>query len=161
MIRKLAGLVGRRIQDLEKITTFAKIHIDNKDVLSLLDYQSIKTLSMKDYDELKRRTNIGRDILARIRIHQYAEDLVRNFTTKAYEKETQSPVAMNIDNQMVLLFDMYDALRMDRLYKDAFAHREALRLLRDHFADRFELQLLDRFIRFEDEYRELYDNFIL
>ena len=161
MIRKLAGLVGRRIQDLEKITTFAKIHIDNKDVLSLLDYQSIKTLSMKDYDELKRRTNIGRDILARIRIHQYAEDLVRNFTTKAYEKETQSPVAMNIDNQMVLLFDMYDALRMDRLYKDAFSHREAVRFLRDHFADRFELQLLDRFIRFEDEFRELYDNFIL
>jgi hypothetical protein len=101
---------------------------------------------MKDYDELKRRTNIGRDILARIRIHQYAEDLVRNFTTKAYEKETQSPVAMNLDNQMVLLFNMYDALHMDRLYKDVF---------------RFELQLLDRFIRFEDEFRELYDNFIL
>jgi hypothetical protein len=161
MIRKLAGVVGRRIQDLESITTFAKIHIDNKDVLTLLDYQSVTSLSMKDYDELKRRTNIGRDILSRIRIHQYAEDLVRNFTTKAYEKETQAPVAMSLDNQMVLLFDMYDALRMDRLYKDSFAHREAVRILRDHFADRFELQLLDRFIRFEDEFRELYDNFIL
>jgi hypothetical protein len=47
MIRKLAGLIGKRIQELESITTFAKVHIDQKDVLTLLDYESITTLTSK------------------------------------------------------------------------------------------------------------------
>ena len=162
MIRKLAGLIGKRIQELEAITTFAKIHIDQKDVLTLLDYESIQTLNPRDYAEIERRTTVGRRILKRIRIHQYAEDLIRNFTNRAFEKELgEPPVAMNLETQLVLLFDLYDALRMDRLYKDAFTHREAVRILRDQFSDMFEFQLLDRFIRFEDEFRELYDTFVL
>jgi response regulator RpfG family c-di-GMP phosphodiesterase len=162
MIRKLAGLIGKRIQELEAITTFAKIHIDQKDVLTLLDYESIQTLNPRDYAEIERRTTVGRRILKRIRIHQYAEDLIRNFTKRAFEKELgEPPVAMNLETQLVLLFDLYDALRMDRLYKDAFTHREAVRILRDQFSDMFEFQLLDRFIRFEDEFRELYDTFVL
>jgi len=162
MIRKLAGLIGKRIQELDAITTFAKIHIDQKDVLTLLDYESIQTLNPRDYAEIERRTTIGRRILKRIRIHQYAEDLVRNFTKRAFEKELgEPPVAMNLETQLVLLFDLYDALRMDRLYKDAFTHRESVRILRDQFSDMFEFQLLDRFIRFEDEFRELYDTFVL
>jgi hypothetical protein len=162
MIRKLAGLIGKRIQELESVTTFAKVHIDQKDVLTLLDYESITTLTPRDYAEIERRTTIGRNILKRIRIHQYAEDLVRNFTKKAFEKDLgEPPVAMNVETQLVLLFDLYDALRMDRLYKDAFTHRESVRIIRDQFSDMFEFQLLDRFIRFEDEFRELYDTFVL
>jgi len=70
-------------------------------------------------------------------------------------------VAMNLETQLVLLFDLYDALRMDRLYKDAFTHRESVRIIRDQFSEMFEFQLLDRFIRFEDEFREIYDTFVL
>lgn len=163
LVRKLAGLLQLNVTEAEEIADFAKVHIDKRELLTLMDFKHVKVLSQRDYTEIEERTHIGREVLNRLRINQLSEDLVRSHCHNGFDrffKESET-ISMDTRSQLVLLTDIYDALRMDRLYKDEFSHRDAIRIIRDSFSDYFEFQVVDRFIRFESEFRDLYDNFIL
>ncbi|XMB66838.1 hypothetical protein RI065_11205 [Mycoplasmatota bacterium zrk1] len=161
--RKLAGVLKLSIDECNKTFDFAKVHIDKRDYLTLMDFKYNKILSQDNYEEIKERTHIAREIIHRLRINQYSEDLVRNHCQTAFDKQlfSEDHVSLDINSQIVLVIDIYDALRMDRLYKDEFSHMEAVRTIRDYFSKYFDFQIVDRFIRFEEEFREKYDNFIL
>ncbi len=163
LVRKLAGLLKLNIQEAEEISDFAKIHIDKRDYLTLMDFKHVKVLSQKDYAEIEERTHIGREVLARLRISQLSEDIVRTHCHSGFERQFKDldTLSMDLRSQLVLLTDLYDVLRMDRLFKDEFSHRDSLRIIRDSFSQYFDFQVVDRFIRFESEFRDLYDNFIL
>ncbi|XMB85688.1 hypothetical protein RJG79_09775 [Mycoplasmatota bacterium WC44] len=161
--RKLGGLIKLNLDECNEVFDFCKIHIDKREYLTLLDFKYAKVLNQKDYSEIKERTKVGREVIHRLRINQYAEDLVRNHCQNAFEKRlfTDETISLDVRSQLVLIADIYDALRMDRLYKDEFTHLESIRIIRDYFSSYFEFQLVDRFIRFENEFKEKYDNFIL
>lgn len=163
LVRKLAGLLKIQMDEVENYTDFAKIHIDKRDFLTLMDFKHVKVLSQRDYAEIEERTQIGREVLNRLRINQLSEDIVRSHCHNGFERQFKDSetIAMDLRSQLVLLTDIYDALRMDRLYKDEFSHRDAIRIIRDSFSKYFEFQVVDRFIRFESEFRDVYDNFIL
>lgn len=163
LVRKLAGLLQIHVNDVESMADFAKIHIDKREYLTLMDFKHVKVLSQKNYAEIEERTRIGREVLSRLRINQLSEDIVRSHCHSGFERQFKDTdtISMDLKSQLVLLTDIYDALRMDRLYKDEFSHRDAVRIIRDSFSNYFEFQVVDRFIRFESEFRDLYDNFIL
>ncbi len=163
LVRKLAGLLKLHIDEVEGYADFAKIHIDKRDFLTLMDFKHVKVLSQRDYAEIEERTHIGREVLNRLRLNQLSEDLVRTHCHNGFErtfKESET-ISLDLRSQLILLTDLYDALRMDRLYKDEFSHRDAIRIIRDSFSKYFDFQVVDRFIRFESEFRDIYDNFIL
>ena len=163
LVRKLAGLLQLNVGESENIASFSKVHIDKREFLTLMDFKHVKVLSQRDYAEIEERTHIGREVLNRLRLNQLSEDLVRSHCHNGFDRtyKESDTIALDIRSQLVLLTDIYDALRMDRLYKDEFSHRDAIRIIRDSFSTYFEFQVVDRFIRFESEFRDLYDNFIL
>jgi len=161
--RKLAGLLKMNQNQIEEVFDFSKVHIDRRDYLTLMDYKYIKVLSEKDYEDIEERTKFAREIISRLRVNQFSEDLVRNHCHSTFGKRdfTVEKTTLDIKSQIVLLMDIYDALRMDRLYKNEFNHIESIRVIRENFSSHFDFQVLDRFIRYENEFREMYDNFIL
>lgn len=162
LVGKLSGLLQLSLTEIDKIVEFSKIHIDKTNLLTLLDYQNANVLSEKDYTEIEERTLVGREVLQRLRINQLAEDMVRGHTHAGFERTTdESTMVLNLKSQIVLLVDLYDALRMDRLFKDEFSHRDSVRIIRDYFSATFDFQVVDRFIKHETEFRDLYDSFIL
>lgn len=64
---------------------------------------------------------------------------------------------ISIWSQIVSLADVYDALVSKRVYKDAFAYEEALKMIQDGKCGVFNPELLEMFVSCEPEIRKLYE----
>ena len=57
-----------------------------------------------------------------------------------------------------MLCEMYVTLRSIKSYKKAFNHRISMEMLTQHYNIYYDNDILDRFIRFNEEFENIYDN---
>ncbi|WP_235025423.1 HD-GYP domain-containing protein [Caballeronia terrestris] len=114
-------------------------------------------LTPAEYEIVKLHTSIGRDIVNSARqLHDGPNEFLDYVWEIAYchhEKWDGSgyPQGLSGDNipvsaRLTALADVYDALLSRRIYKDAYSHQEAIRLIAEGRAGHFDPDLTDIFL---------------
>lgn len=159
MSSRLGNYLGYSPKLCKEIFDFSTIHIDRKDMLSLSDYDEKEVLDEDDFRKIREKTMIGSVIIKRLQLDQKGEDIVRAHFEKTADQDfikEMNGIQNNRESQVILLAEVYDILRQDRNYKRALKHSRAIDLLQLEFYPYFDPQILDRFVKYTDDFESLY-----
>lgn len=158
MTYKLALLSGKDEKGALALKDYATIHLNSE--VNLVTNSSMS--SEEQFNLLKEETKLGSLVLKREQLERKTEDIIRahleGANTKEFEEQMHS-YQNDLDSQIVMLCDMYISLRSVRTYKRAINHNNTIELLKNSYRIYYDQMLFERFIKFSDEFREMYDNF--
>ena len=131
-----------------------------------LRFDEIKTImkndNLRSFDELKDKTKLGSKIATRLQLAQKAEDITRaHVEAVANEtfKSNMQQIQPQIVSQIILMADLYVAFRSPKPYKRPLQHTVVVTIFENELKDYFEPKLLSRFIKYNLEIKQLYDNY--
>lgn len=158
MVERLTEILGLPRQACESYTKFARIHVDEHVDLDL------SKITDKDaqFERLKSQTELGNTIVKRLEISRRCEDIIRTSTESGSESELLEIMRnekLDEQSQVVLIAQMYTALRSVNNYKRPYPHRLAIETMQKEFRVYFDSFIFERFIRFQDEFEKIFDNF--
>lgn len=144
---------------IEEISRVASMH----DIGKIGTPDSILTkpgkLTEEEFNIMKEHTINGAFILSKM-VGQMARDIALfhhekwDGTGYPYQlKEDQIPLCARI----VTIADVYDALRMPRIYKKALPHSEVKNIISSEKGKHFDPELVNAFLEIEDKFREIYE----
>ena len=156
---RLGNYLGFSPKLCKEIYDFSTIHIEKKSLLTLEDYDEKEVLEETDFKKIKEKTIIGSVIIKRLQLDQKAEEIVRAHFEKNADSDfikEMNGIQNNRESQVILLAHMYEILRQDRNYKRGLKHARAIDLLQLEFYPYFDSQILDRFIKYGEDFESLY-----
>ena len=162
MASRLGNVLGLSPSVCSEIYDYSKIHVDKVKDLSIIEYEDKEVLNEKDYQVIREKTILGSVIIKRLQLKQKSEDIVRAHFEKNADKafiERMKRVQRSQEGQIILLADLYEILRNSRNYKTALTHKRAIELLEMEFKHYFEPYILDRFMKYSDEFDNYYQRF--
>jgi putative two-component system response regulator len=170
--RLLLKLILKNIRDeypftdeqLELISSAASLHDIGK--IAIPDSVLLKPgrLTKEEFDVMKTHTTKGSDILETLDLfqdkeyYQYCYDITRHHHERWDGKGYPDGLAGNdipIWAQAAAIVDVYDALTSKRVYKDAYTHEEAIRMIVNGECGAFNPFLLDRLQKMSSELKDL------
>ena len=157
MSEKLAFVLGIEESECIKIKNYSLIHVEKEVVLP----QSINFDNDSEFDELKKQTLLGSKIISRLELERKVEDIIRAHIEGTNTQEfinNMKELQNNRGSQIIMLCEMYVTLRSIKSYKKAFNHRISMEMLTQHYNIYYDNDILDRFIRFNEEFENIYDN---
>lgn len=160
MSQKLADYYGFNEKEINKLNEYAMVHLQYQEIKHLLN--DINTEDEKMYDMLKSQTELGSRIAKRIQLAQKCEDIARaHIEDTANEKFLKEMLLIqpDIHAQVILLSDLYITMRSHRSYKRPMAHSIVLKQFQQELGNYFDYDLKERFLKFHDEFSEMYNNF--
>ncbi len=159
---RLGNVLGLSPNVCTEIYEYSKIHIDKLQDLSIMEYEEKEVLNERDYQVIREKTILGSVIIKRLQLNQKSEDIVRAHFEKNADKaftERMKRIQRSQEGQIILLAEMYDILRSGRNYKTELTHKRAVELLETEYKDYFEPYILDRFIKYGNEFEDYYQRF--
>jgi HD-GYP domain-containing protein (c-di-GMP phosphodiesterase class II) len=157
---KLGQDAGFSTSMLEELSQYALIHLKFEDIKSMLHADMV--LNEVNYKLLKDKTELGSKIAKRLQLAQKCESIARaqteGVTTEAFI-DSMNAIQQEMPQQAILLADLYITLRGIQSYKRPLQHSAVIKLMKDELNAFFDHTLMDRFIKFEDEYQEMFDRF--
>ena len=156
---KLGNFLGYSPKLCKEIFDFSTIHIDKRDFLSLTDYQDKEVLDESDFRKIREKTIVGSVIIKRLQLEKKGEDIVRAHFEKTVDKgfvKEMNLIQNNRESQVILLAQIYDILRQARNYKRELKHARAIDLIQLEFYPYFDPQIVDRFVKYSDEFEAIY-----
>jgi len=156
---RLGNYLGFSPKLCKEIYDFSKIHVDKENLLSLSDYDEKEVLDEGDFRAIRDKTIIGSVIIKRLQLDQKGEDIVRAHFEKTADAEfvrEMNAIQNNRESQVILITHLYEILRQDRNYKRALKHARAIDLLQLEFYPYFDPSILDRFLKYGDDFEALY-----
>lgn len=163
MAAKLGNFLGYSSKLCEELFNFSTIHIDKRDLLSLDDYDDKERLEEKDFMHIREKTIIGSVIIKRLQLEKKGEDIVRAHFEKTVTKDfikDMNGIQNNRESQVILLCEIYEILRQPRNYKRELKHQRAVDLIQLELYPYFDPQIVDRFIKYSDEFEAIYYHLI-
>lgn len=122
-------------------------------------------LEPEEFESMKQHTVYGRDIIAASEKRLGAESflrIARKIAFSHHEKWDGSGYPQGLrgsqiplSGRLMALADVYDALCSRRVYKDAFTHEQAVKIIRSSRGSHFDPQLTDLFILHEKEFQNI------
>jgi response regulator RpfG family c-di-GMP phosphodiesterase len=119
-------------------------------------------LEEKDYQKIREKTIVGSVIIKRLQLDKKAEDIVRAHFEKTVNQDfikEMNGIQNNRESQVILLSHIYDILRSVRNYKRELKHQRAIDLIRLEFYPYFDPQIVDRFLKYADDFESIYYHF--
>jgi response regulator RpfG family c-di-GMP phosphodiesterase len=159
---RLGNVLGLSSNVCTEIYDYSVIHIDKVDDLSILEYENKEQLTERDYVVIREKTILGSIIIKRLQLNQKSEDIIRAHFEKTNDSdftERMKRVQRSQEGQIILLAEMYDVLRQSRNYKNKLKHRKAMDMLNSDFKEYFEPYILDRFLKYEDDFESVYEKY--
>ncbi len=159
MSAKLGNFLGYSSKLCQELYDFSTIHIDKKDVLTLEDYNDKERLEEGDFLRIREKTLIGSVIIKRLQLEKKGEDIVRAHFEKTVNKDfikEMNGIQNNRESQVILLSEIYEILRQPRNYKRELKHQRAIDLIQLELCPYFDPQIVDRFIKYSDEFEAIY-----
>ncbi len=151
--KALARAMGFNDLAIEKIYHTALLHDVGKIGIPDAILKKTGQLTPEEYDQIKRHTTIGADILSPFRTMDYLADGAlyhhERYDGKGYPlglKERQIPVI----GRILAIADVYDALISKRHYKDSMDERSARQELLDGSGTQFDPDIVSIFIDLMD-----------
>ncbi|MBU1143087.1 MAG: hypothetical protein KKH92_05495 [Firmicutes bacterium] len=160
MSEKLADYVGLPSQKKTEMNQYAMIHLQYQEIKNLLN--DMNSFDEKSYDILKEKTELGSKIAKRMQLAQKCEDIARaHIEDTANEKFLKEMLVIQpeIEAQIILLADLYITMRGPKPYKRPMAHNIVLKSFQTELSNYFDYDLKERFLKFNDEFAEMYNNF--
>jgi hypothetical protein len=157
---KLANDVGLTEQSIEELTQYVMIHLQYEDIKDIVS--SSEQITESGYQKLKDKTELGSLIAKRLQLAQKCEDIIRAHTEGANSDvfvQNMLSIQPETISQVILLSDMYVTLREVKSYNRPKNHASVLAMMTNDFHIYFEPRIIERFIKFEDEYNTLFLNF--
>jgi response regulator RpfG family c-di-GMP phosphodiesterase len=136
------------------------IHLQYEDIKDIVG--SSEQITESGYQKLKEKTELGSMIAKRLQLAQKCEDIIRAHTEGANnELFLQSMLSIQPEtiSQVILLSDMYVTLREVKSYNRPKNHQAVLSMIETEFNQYFEPRIIERFVKFQDEYNTLFLNF--
>lgn len=122
-------------------------------------------LSSEEFEEIKKHTTIGRDVIAAIHHRLGNRSFLRiaqEITYTHHEKWDGSGYPRGLKGEeiplsgrLMAIADMYDALTSKRVYKDALSHEEAVRVMIKEAPASFDPQIFQTFLEICEEFRKV------
>ena len=119
-------------------------------------------LTNEEFDEMKRHTSFGREIIERIERNTKETaflDHAKIMAASHHEKWDGSGYPLGLEGEdiplqgrLMAIIDVYDALTNDRSYKKAFSHEESLEIIKSGIGKHFDPLLGELFIRYESAF---------
>jgi HD-GYP domain-containing protein (c-di-GMP phosphodiesterase class II) len=156
---RLGNYLGFSPKLCKEIFDFSTIHVDKKNLLSLSEYDDKETLDEADFRQIREKTIIGSVIIKRLQLDQKGEDIVRAHFEKTADADfvkEMNAIQNNRESQVILIAHLYEILRQDRNYKRGLKHSRAIDLIQLEFYPYFDPQILDRFVKYGDDFEALY-----
>ena len=153
---------------VENITRASPLHDIGK--VGITDAILLKPgrLSSDEFETMKTHVMVGYETLTNIE-QQYTENVFIRIGIEIsryhHEKwdgsgylDGLSGESIPLSARIMALSDVYDALRSERLYKDAFPHEKALEIIKEGHGNHFDPSLVDVFTEYNHLFRDIYDN---
>src|SRR5471030_1609892 len=126
-------------------------------------------LTAEEFEEMKKHTTYGGESLM-VGIKELGEEsfltLAKEIALTHHEKWNGSGYPMGLSKQeipisgrLMALSDVYDALISKRVYKGAFTHEEAKKIILESRGTHFDPDIVDDFIKREDKFIEIMEKF--
>jgi response regulator RpfG family c-di-GMP phosphodiesterase len=141
---------------------------ENTKISELADIYPIDKNYEHDYylriynDLLKEKTELGSKIAKRMQLAQKCEDIARaHIEDTGNENFLKEMLVIQPDTeaQIILLSDLYITMRGPKSYKRPMAHSMVLKSFQSDLGNYFDYDLKERFLKFHDEFAEMYNNF--
>ena len=120
-----------------------------------------KDFKENDYDSIRAKASIGGVLVKRIQIEQKCERLCRASVEGGFSSDFMKSVIRIQQNEIadvVLLCSVYHTFRSTKAYKRPYAHQATIDIIKRDFRVVFNELLLDRFIKYNDEFDRIYKN---
>lgn len=139
--------------------------------VGILDYILRKPgkLTPTEFEIMKEHVQIGVDALHKNLSNYVNEPFVtvalhiirdhhEHFDGSGYPHGTQG-YDISLEGRMMGIVDVYDALVNKRVYKEAYAHKEAMRIIMDQSGKQFDPVVVKAFFNIEDEILEIEEKY--
>lgn len=158
MSHKLALLLGYSLAEASELREYSQIHLISKVDLNIDD----SLPNELKFNKLKEETKLGSLVLKREQLARKTEDIIRAHLEGANTEEFMAKMKSyenDLKSQIVMLCDMYISLRSVKTYKRAINHNNTLDLLKNSYRIYYDQIIFERFVKFADEFREMFDNY--
>ena len=157
MVGKLSSLYSLSPQKCEEIVDFTLYNKNHQLNLTLEE-----TNAEEQFDILREQTSIGYIVAKRMQLSQKCENIVRahieGWNTQEFQIKMLN-MQNNIESQIILICDMYIALRSVKSYKRPYPHKHVIEYLQKEFKIYFNSELFERFIKFEKDFETMYNEY--
>ena len=156
-LAKLCGYNEEQIKRLQEYVLFNQNH-ELK-----LDLKDCKTNEEK-FIQLQVQTQHGKIVARRMQLSQNAENIVRahleGWASQEFKVKMLN-IHQDLDSQIILLTEMYVALRSAKSYKRPYPHHVVMDYFSQEYKIYFEDELYLRFTTFHKEIEKLYNDYEL
>ena len=121
-------------------------------------------LDKDEFDEMKKHTIIGEQILEKVEALTKKSDFLRYakiFAATHHERwdgsgypRGLSGAEIPLPGRIMAITDVYDALTSVRPYKNAFTHEKALQMITEQKGTQFDPRLVEAFVRVAEQFRK-------
>jgi len=151
------GLSGDEVNDMNH---YAMIHLQFSEIKNMLD--DINHYDEQTFELLKAKTELGSQIARRLQLAQKCEDIARAYIEETINEnfiKDMLDIQPEIESQIILLSDLYMTMRGPKSYKRPLAHSIVVKAFQNELGTFFDYNLKERFLKFNDEFLEMYNNF--
>lgn len=164
MISALSRDLGASLRlsnvELDELNKYVSIHVEERKNLVVVKKEN---MSEEDYEEVRRRSEIGARVARRLQLEQKCEDIIRTHIegapTKSFKNEMNN-MLMDTESQIILICDCYITMREAKSYKRPYSHKLTIDFMNHELMDYFNEEVFDKFMKNSDKYEEKYNSAI-
>lgn len=156
--KRFSEIMGYNPDKCMKIYEYSLVHI-TKTVDLVTD--SIEDNDAK-FEYLRNQASLGNEIIKRLELDRLCDEILRAHSYGIVDEERSKYLVENKkteEEQIILISDMYVSLRSLKSYKRPYNHSLTIDTLKNEFSKYFSANVFERFIRFQDQFEKIYDNF--
>ena len=157
MVMKLASLYSLSPQKCQEIVDFT-LYNKNHQLNLTIEEGNVE----EQFDIIREQTSVGSMVAKRMQLSQKCENIIRAHIEGWNNQEFQIKMLNmqnNIESQIILICDMYIALRSVKSYKRPYPHKHVLEYLEKEFKIYFNDDLFNRFIKFASDFETMYNEY--
>ena len=162
IVSKMASNLGKLLklseQEVIEIEQIAKIHVERQ-------VNFVSTASGNEDEKfalLKEQTDLGSIIISRLQLERKCEDIVRyTFEGSNTDEFVQKmkKIQNEVSSQIILICELYVTMRSVKSYKKAYNHKLTIQNMTERFRVYFDGDIFEHFLRFKDQFEEIYENY--
>jgi len=145
----LAKCIGLSKKEVESIRLAAILHDIGKVGIKESIMLKNGSLSSKEYEEVKRHSNLSAEIIKPLKFFGPIVSIVRhhheNYDGTGYPDKLKGE-SIPLASRILAVADAYDALTSKRAYRDAYSVEEAKEIMQKASGKKFDPTLLEKFI---------------
>lgn len=156
--KRFSEIMGYSPDKCLKVYEYSLVHIMKRVDLAT---DTIEDNDSK-FEYLRNQASLGNEIIKRLELDRLCDELLRAHTSGIIDEERSKYLVENKkseEEQIILISDMYVSLRGLRSYKRPYNHNLTMETLNLQLSKYFSVNVFERFVRFQDQFEKIYDNF--